>query len=74
MKLPVPSPSRMESVRCTRTETPHEFATTRSSLPSPLKSPTATEWGLMPTAGDEARVKLPVPSPSRMYTVPGELR
>ena len=39
-KLPVPVPSRIETV------SPLAFATARSSLPSPLKSPTATEFGL----------------------------
>ena len=42
-----------------------EFATARSSLPSPLKSPTATAKGPDPTAKLVAAPKLPVPVPSR---------
>ena len=40
-------------------------------MPSPLKSPTATLWGLIPTAtGDpEAGANPPLPSPNRMLTV-----
>src|SRR5580658_4406324 len=47
-----------------------ELATARSSRPSPLKSPTATESGEVPVAGEEARVKFPVPFAlfSRMET------
>src|SRR5438105_4381216 len=39
------------------------FATTRSGLPSLLKSPTATETGLDPTEKLVAAVKPPVPLP-----------
>ena len=47
-----------------------ELATARSALPSPLKSPTATETGPSPTAnrGPGAGVKPPVPSPRRTET------
>ena len=41
-KLPVPVPSRIATLL------PAVFATARSSLPSPLKSPTAIEAGLSP--------------------------
>ena len=44
MKLPVPSPSRMETVACGSMGHFRTLTTARSSLPSPLKSPTATEW------------------------------
>src|SRR5215831_3588417 len=43
LKLPVPSPSRI------LTALPPLLATARSSLPSPLKSPTATPHGRKPT-------------------------
>ncbi len=63
-KPPVPVPSRIETVR------EPEFPTTRSCLPSPLKSATATWTGNCPT-GKSVRVpKLPVPVPSRIATLP----
>ncbi len=37
------------------------FATAKSDLPSPLKSPTVTERGLLPTEKLVAGPKLPVP-------------
>ena len=64
VKLPVPSPSRIVTVLVLK------LTTARSSFPSPLKSPTATEFGFLPVAGDEVRAKLPVPSPSKMLTAP----
>jgi hypothetical protein len=36
----------------------------RSCLPSPLKSPTATDWGLVPVPKFVAGLKLPTPSPN----------
>ena len=65
MKSPVPSPSRMLTLA------ESSLATARSGLPSRLKSPTATEKGLVPTfSGEEgAAVKSPVPVPSRMLTL-----
>jgi hypothetical protein len=54
----------MEAVLCCC-----ELATAKSSFPSPLKSPTATEEGPGPAATDEASVKFPVPSPNKMETV-----
>ena len=62
-KLPVPVPSRIETVALLR------FATARSSLPSPLKSPTATETGALPVPKSVFAPKLPVPVPSRIETV-----
>ena len=62
-KLPVPVPSRIETVSLSR------FATARSSLPSPLKSPTATEPGPPPVPKSVFAPKLPVPVPSRIETV-----
>src|SRR5262245_8644098 len=47
------------------------FAVARSGLPSRLKSPTATEKGLVPTStGEPAGVKPPIPSPSKIVTLP----
>jgi len=46
-----------------------KFATARSGLPSPLKSPTATETGLEPTATGAAAVKAPVPDPNNTDTL-----
>ena len=45
------------------------FATARSSKPSPLKSATATEWGVAPAAKFIAAPKLPVPVPNRIDTL-----
>src|SRR5207237_10033896 len=42
------------------------FVDTKSSLPSPLKSPTATESVDMPTAKLVAAPKLPVPGASKV--------
>ena len=41
----------------------------RSCLPSPLKSPTATEKGLVPAPKLVAAPKLPVPSPNKIDTL-----
>ena len=46
------------------------FATARSNFPSALKSPTATEAGLVPTVKNTANPKVPSPAPSRMRTPP----
>jgi hypothetical protein len=47
------------------------FAVARSCRPSPLKSPTATERGPVPTGSGEeaAAVKSPMPSPSTIVTL-----
>src|SRR5450432_3706005 len=45
------------------------LATATSCLPSPLKSPTATEKGLLPAPKLVAGLKLPAPSPSKIETV-----
>ena len=43
------------------------FATARSRLPSPLKSPTATDNGPLPTAGEVAASwNVPLPLPMRI--------
>ena len=42
-KLPVPVPNNTETLLSS------PFATAKSNLPSPLKSPTVTERGLLPT-------------------------
>ena len=44
------------------------FATARSSLPSPLKSPTATEIGSLPEPKFVAALKVPSPLPSMTET------
>src|SRR5436190_19147700 len=41
------------------------FAAAKSSLPSPLKSPTAAERGPVPTAKFVTAPKLPVPVPNK---------
>ena len=41
----------------------------RSCTPSPLKSPTATDIGVVPTVKFEAAPKLPVPVPMRTDTL-----
>ena len=46
------------------------MATARSRFPLPRKSPATTECGLFPTVTVAASVKFPVPSPSRIDTVP----
>jgi len=46
------------------------FATARSGVPSPLKSPTATEAGVVATLKLVAVPKLPAPVPNRIDTVP----
>src|SRR5438067_8801670 len=45
-----------------------KFGTARSGLPSPLKSPTATVWGLMGVVKLVGPLKLPVPEPSKIDT------
>src|SRR5207245_10602742 len=45
------------------------FATARSCLPSPLKSPTATDTGPAPAGKLVAAPKEPLPVPSRMDTL-----
>src|SRR2546427_12897714 len=45
------------------------LATARSCLPSPLKSPTATEKGLVPAPKLAAALKLPAPSPKKIDTL-----
>ena len=56
-------PSRMDTL-----EEP-SLAVARSCLPSPLKSPTATETGEVPTVKLVAVIKDPLPVPSRMDTL-----
>ena len=70
-------PEELEMVRVgwhcrNKTETlfPPWFAVTRSSAPSPLKSPTATEPGVVPTLKFAAVPKAPVPVPSKTETSP----
>jgi hypothetical protein len=45
------------------------LATARSGMPSPLKSATATEAGVVPTPKFVAMPKVPVPLPNRIDTV-----
>ena len=62
-KLPVPSPSRIETVLELK------LATARSGRPSALKSSVVTEWGAVPVVKSVFAPKLPVPAPSRIETV-----
>src|SRR5262249_15921571 len=62
-KVPSPLPSNTETVL------DPALATARSSLPSPLKSRTATETGFVPTEKARAVRKVPSPLPSRTETV-----
>ena len=68
MNPPFPSPSRMVRVLPVVGQ---PFATAKSGIPSPLKSPTTTETGHEPVAGEGAAVKVPSPFPSRMDRLPG---
>ena len=63
VKVPSPLPRR------TLTLLPLPFATARSSWPSPLKSPTATDCGPLPAPTSAALVKVPSPLPSRTLTL-----
>src|SRR5438552_1304091 len=56
-----------------RTDTLFEvrLAVARSCLPSPLKSPTATEKGPKPAPKLVAALKLPAPSPNKIDTLFG---
>src|SRR5207302_21415 len=69
VKLAPAPPSRIE------TFSEPLFATARSGLESPLKSPTATERGLVPTGKGlpAAAVKLAPAPPSRIETSPEPL-
>src|SRR5438876_885302 len=60
-KLPFPAPSSTDTKDSWAELL---FATARSCLPSPLKSPTATELGCEPSTKLVAAPKLPVPVPS----------
>ena len=62
-KPPWPSPSNMLTLL-----SEPEFDTARSATPLPLKSPTATNVGLVPTVTEGATVKVPSPCPSNMLT------
>ncbi len=62
-KLPVPVPNSTETLLL------FKFATAKSDLPSPLKSPTVTEKGRLPTEKSVAVPKLPVPVPNSTETV-----
>src|SRR5207247_9141107 len=57
------SPRRIETVFDV------SLATAKSCLPSPLKSPIATERGPMPTLTLVEPLKLPIPSPDRISAV-----
>ncbi len=68
VKLPLPSPKKIETLSASET------TTARSALASLLKSPTATATGyarytLLVTGRSGAEVNLPVPSPRRIETV-----
>src|ERR1039458_3612645 len=64
VKPPRPSPNKTVTLLLI------EFATARSALPSPLKSPITIEFGMLPVDGlTEAAAKRPPPSPNRMVTL-----
>src|SRR5882757_2065757 len=63
VNVPSPLPKRTVTVLL------KVFATARSDLPSPLKSPTATDSGLLPVDGLAAAVNVPSPLPNRTVTV-----
>src|SRR6266702_1857452 len=63
-KVPSPLPSNTERVFS------FTLATARSSLPSPLKSPTVTPAGPLPTVKLGAGMKVPLPLPSSTEAVP----
>src|SRR5436309_7499474 len=63
LKLPAPSPKKIDTLAELK------LATARSCLPSPLKSPTATEKGLVPAPKLVAALKLPAPSPKKIDTL-----
>src|SRR5256886_12924539 len=58
--LPAPLPNKTETLFELR------LATARSCWTSPLKSPTATETGKLPTPSLFAALKLPAPSPNNI--------
>src|SRR5205085_2109509 len=62
---PLPFPSRIVTVLALK------FAVARSGVPSRLKSPTATDLGLLPvpTGEPQACEKPPAPSPSKIVTL-----
>src|SRR5437660_165597 len=62
-KVPSPLPSSTEMVLSLR------LATTKSGLPSPLKSPTATKAGASPTRELSGTWKVPSPLPSSTATL-----
>ena len=62
LKLPVPSPNKIDTL------SEPMLATARSCLPSPLKSPTATELGRLPVPKLVGALKLPVPLPNKIDT------
>src|ERR1043165_2749221 len=61
LKLPAPSPNRIETFV--------ELLTAKSWLPSLLKSPIAMDRGELPTLTSVVPLKLPAPSPNRTETV-----
>src|SRR5260370_749702 len=62
-KVPSPLPSSTETVLSLL------LATTKSGLPSPLKSPTASEVGALPTRKLSGAPKVPSPLPSSTETL-----
>src|SRR5262249_33108650 len=61
--VPLPLPSSTDTLA------EPEFATTKSRIPSPLKSATATETGLVPTGKFSAVLNVPSPLPSSTDTL-----
>src|SRR5438046_2102232 len=67
LKPPIPLPNRIDTLGETAS-----LATARSCLPSPLKSPTATENGslLTPKPKFVGGLKFPFPFPNKIDTSP----
>ncbi len=66
---PPPPPPVGATLRRTETVLASRFTTTRSGLPSPLRSATATATGARPVGKSVDAPKLPVPVPRRTETV-----
>src|SRR5262245_55718582 len=61
----VPSPLPSNTLYLDSADPDWSFATTRSTRPSPLKSPEVTEYGAIPVANVRTSCQVPSPFPSR---------
>src|SRR6516225_5753814 len=64
-KLPPPAFVKTDKISC------ESLLTAKSGRPSPLKSPTATDWEPEPVAKFRGARNVPSPLPSNTLTVPG---